>query len=259
MLKTGSGVSVWKRKMHLLVMIAERIRDAKFGNVHQPSFSIPGGREEGRWDAGHSPLPPKPRASTFRKSCDEKPLQQRNPPSAQVCMCVCVWEWGGGGWSGWSGERERESEETGECATMSVWAAERQKWMFACSVSASLRLKSLMNMEQLLLAAASGGGASAHWWGGATLRRGRGNSRRRGWCAVCWNTPTDIAHTSSQPLQQTEANIHETTRIKHYLCVLSEEETFYYPILFFFVLFILEQDCYLQRWFEKSVVIYLLC
>ncbi len=195
MLKTGSGVSVWKRKMHLLVMIAERIRDAKFGNVHQPSFSIPGGREEGKMRRRTLASPPKTTSEHLQKSCDEKPLQQRNPPSAQVCMCVCVCvRVGGGGWSGWSGERERESEETGECATMSVWAAERQKWMFACSVSASLRLKSLMNMEQLLLAAASGGGASAHWWGGATLRRGRGNSRRRGWCAVCWNTPTDIAH-----------------------------------------------------------------
>ncbi len=197
MLKTG--VSAWKRKMHLLVMIAERIRDAKFGNVHQPSFSIPGGREEGKRRRRTLASPPKTTSEHLRKSCGEKPLQLRC-----ACVCVCVCEWGGGGWSGWSGERE--SEETGECTTMSVWAAERQKWMFACSVSASLRLKSLMNMEQLLLAAASGGGASAHWRGGATLERGRGNSRRRDWCAVCWNTPADIAH--KQPAFTTDWSKH---------------------------------------------------
>ncbi len=189
-----------------------------------------------RWDAGHSPLPPKPRASTFRKVATKSPSSSATHRQLRyACVCVCVCESGGAGAGRGEAERkERESEETGECATMSVWAAERQKWMFACSVSASLRLKSLMNMEQLLLAAASGGGASAHWWGGATLWRGRGNSRRRGWCAVCWNTPTDIAH--KQPAFTTDWSKYTWNHTdKTLLFVLSEEETFYYPILVFFV------------------------
>lgn len=64
--------------------------------------------------------PPKTTSEHLQKSCDEKPLQQRNPPSAQVCMCVCVCvRVGGRGLVGVK-RRERESEETGECATMSV-------------------------------------------------------------------------------------------------------------------------------------------
>lgn len=31
-----------KKKMHLLVVVAERVRDAQFGNIHQSTLSIPG-------------------------------------------------------------------------------------------------------------------------------------------------------------------------------------------------------------------------
>lgn len=31
-----------KQKMHLLVVVAERVRDAQFGNIHQSTLSIPG-------------------------------------------------------------------------------------------------------------------------------------------------------------------------------------------------------------------------
>lgn len=30
------------KKMHLLVVVAERVRDAEFGNIHQSTLSIPG-------------------------------------------------------------------------------------------------------------------------------------------------------------------------------------------------------------------------
>lgn len=31
-----------KEEMHLLVVVAERVRDAQFGNIHQSTLSIPG-------------------------------------------------------------------------------------------------------------------------------------------------------------------------------------------------------------------------
>lgn len=31
-----------EKKMHLLVVVAERVRDAQFGNIHQSTLSIPG-------------------------------------------------------------------------------------------------------------------------------------------------------------------------------------------------------------------------
>ncbi len=123
MLKTG--VSVWKRKMHLLVMIAERIRDAKFGNVHQPSFSIPGGREEGKRRCRTLASPPKTTSEHLRKSCGEKPLQLR---CACVCVCVCVRESGGEGAG--RGEAERERERRQESALR--WACEQRRGRNEC-------------------------------------------------------------------------------------------------------------------------------
>lgn len=38
--KTRRGKAV--EKMHLLVVVAERVRDAEFGNIHQSTLSIPG-------------------------------------------------------------------------------------------------------------------------------------------------------------------------------------------------------------------------
>lgn len=115
--------------MHLLVMIAERIRDAKFGNVHQPSFSIPGGREEGKRIRRTLASPPKTTSEHLEKSCGEKPLQQRSPPPTQVrmcvcacactCVCVCEREWGRRGSDQGEAERERAAA-AGERATMSV-------------------------------------------------------------------------------------------------------------------------------------------
>lgn len=32
---------MWK-KLHLLVVVAKRVRDAQFGNIHQSTLSIPG-------------------------------------------------------------------------------------------------------------------------------------------------------------------------------------------------------------------------
>ena len=31
-----------QKEMHLLVVVAERVRDAQFGNIHQSTLSIPG-------------------------------------------------------------------------------------------------------------------------------------------------------------------------------------------------------------------------
>lgn len=40
--KQRSGKRCGKKKMHLLVVVAERVRDAQFGNIHQSTLSIPG-------------------------------------------------------------------------------------------------------------------------------------------------------------------------------------------------------------------------
>lgn len=40
MKKQDGGKAV--EKMHLLVVVAERVRDAEFGNIHQSTLSIPG-------------------------------------------------------------------------------------------------------------------------------------------------------------------------------------------------------------------------
>lgn len=40
MKKKRRGKDVEKR--HLLVVVAERVRDAEFGNIHQSTLSIPG-------------------------------------------------------------------------------------------------------------------------------------------------------------------------------------------------------------------------
>ncbi len=57
-----------------------------------------------RGDAGHSPLPPKPRASTFGKVAVKSPSSS----GAHVCVCVCVRESGGEGAGRGEAERERE-------------------------------------------------------------------------------------------------------------------------------------------------------
>ncbi len=258
MLKTGSGVSVWKRKMHLLVMIAERIRDAKFGNVHQPSFSIPGGREEGKMRRRTLASPPKTTSEHLQKSCDEKPLQQRNPPSAQVCMCVCVWEWGGGGWSGWSGERERERGDRRVRYDECVSSGEAE--MNVCMLSVGLfKTEELDEYGTAAVGCCLRGRGFSTLMGRGYTAEGEGKQQEAGlMCSVLKYSHRHRTH--KQPAFTTDWSKYTWNHTdKTLLFVLSEEETFYYPILFFFVLFILEQDCYLQRWFEKSVVIYLLC
>ncbi len=226
-----TGVSAWKKKMHLLVMIAERIRDAKFGNVHQPSFSIPGGREEGKRDAGHSPLPPKPRASTFGK------VAVKSPSSSGAYVCVCVCESGGRGLVGVKRrERERESEETGDVhydERVSSGEAE----MNVCMLSVGL-----FKTEELDEYGTAAVGCCLRGRGFSTLKgrsyTGEGEGKQQEAGLMCSVLKYSRRHrTQAASFYNRLKQIYMKPRIKHYLFVLSEEETFYYPILFVFFFF----------------------
>lgn len=91
-----------------------------------------------RGDAGHSPLPPKPRAGTFRK------VAAKNPSSSAAhrqlrytCVCVCVS--GGRGLVGVKrGERERESERGGRRARYDERVSSGEAEMSVCMLSVGL-------------------------------------------------------------------------------------------------------------------------
>lgn len=94
-------------------MIAERVWKAKFWNVHQSSFSIPGmrGREKRKELRAASSL--NDSTANSETTLPEKPPQHRSPQPAQVCrplmsgcvcrsmcvlcvcerVCLCIYEW----------------------------------------------------------------------------------------------------------------------------------------------------------------------
>lgn len=108
-LKGKSDRRKFRNKVHLLVMIAERVWKTKFWNVHQSSFSIPGMRRRGKRKQLRPRFFPKWWHSTLRDNAGEKPPPAPLPPACTgmldsdglsgrvcawacvCCVCVCVY------------------------------------------------------------------------------------------------------------------------------------------------------------------------
>lgn len=149
-------------------MIAERVWQTKFWNVHQSSFSIPGMRRgRGNRKQLRPASPPKWQQSTLREN-GEKPLHNCFPQPAQVCciwlcsrvcaqeswrlfvsvsmvvrvcVCLCVYERSREG-SGRErevkgGERQWDREERRQrrmsAKMQRAWESEREEWLFPWS------------------------------------------------------------------------------------------------------------------------------
>lgn len=96
-----------RNKVHLLVMIAERVWKTKFWNVHQSSFSIPGMRGRGKRKQLRPASSPNdgtaPSETTLPKapSSTAPPSLHRYVGLACVCVsmcvvyvCLCIYVWG---------------------------------------------------------------------------------------------------------------------------------------------------------------------
>ncbi len=185
-----------------------------------------------RGDAGHSPLPPKPRASTFGKVAVKSPSSS----GAHVCVCVCV-RVGGGGWSGWSGERERERERGDRRVHYDERVSSGEAEMNVCMLSVGL-----FKTEELDEYGTAAVGCCLRGRGFSTLKgrsyTGEGEGKQQEAGLMCSVLKYSRRHrTQAASFYNRLKQIYMKPRIKHYLFVLSEEETFYYPILFVFVYF----------------------
>lgn len=72
-------------------MIADRVWETKFWNVHQSSFSIPGMRGRRKRKQLRAASSPKWQRSALRDVAAENPLRQRFPQPAQVCWTLMDW------------------------------------------------------------------------------------------------------------------------------------------------------------------------